>query len=681
MRKELLIAEPNVTAQEEFEKIFEGMDAQLIFAENGEDALLKIKLYKPDLVIADVTMPNKDGFELCKLVKTNPELQQIPFVLMAGIFEEIQKSEQKKVGADGVVAKPLNGEEIVPLIEDLLRTGPVSLEVEEAAESGAAETGEEETLLSMEGLPPAEKGEEGELSLSEEALEPGSQGEGEEAVIELTDIMDEEPALEGHPDKSEVEESLEGVMEGEEASLPGEEALDEISLDGFDLDESDSELELEEAEPEEKKAPIEEAREETVEGLPSLVSGEDRLEQAETEEPSGELVEAELEEEIDRRIDLVLEEEQGDEEDTLLELEEEEDVTAAPSDEIEALESLAEEVTQTVTPEPGPTADESSVDEGETLLELAEDEEPEKAPEEEEPVEEISLEELEEIEEKAEQQEEGPSETLDVVSDDLEDLSMEDLESLGETVEELEELPVEEELEGILGEEVEKHEESGEETGGEPMEGHAGVEEVEAVSVDETSQPAQVLEEVPDATEAVEQEDERDLADIEDIEPEGITEAFDTETAEDAKEEPLEDIGEELSEEGIEDDEGVPEESLEEPDEDSEASVSYPELIKEEEVSEEELDAFQKRLSADFDDLESPTDEAAGASDERIESLVRQGVEQVLNDLSESVIPELTKTLVQVASKRIEKVVQQVVPELAESAIRKELERLRPKEG
>jgi CheY-like chemotaxis protein len=674
MRKELLIAEPNVTAQEEFEKIFEGMDAQLIFAENGEDALLKIKLYKPDLVIADVTMPNKDGFELCKLVKTNPELQQIPFVLMAGIFEEIQKAEQKKVGADGVVAKPLNGEEIVPLIEDLLRTGPVSLEVEEAAEAGAEEMGEEETLLSMEGLPPAEKGEEGELSLSEEALEPGSQGEGEEAVIELTDIMDEEPALEGHPDKSEVEESLEGVMEGEEA-------LDEISLDGFDLDESDSELELEEAEPEEKKTPIEEAREETVEGPPSQVSGEDRLEQAETEEPSGELVEAELEEEIDRRIDLVLEEEQGDEEDTLLELEEEEDVTAAPSDEIEALESLAEEVTQTVTPEPGPTADESSVDEGETLLELAEDEEPEKAPEEGEPVEEISLEELEEIEEKPEQQEEGPSEALDVVSDDLEDISMEDLESLGETVEELEELPVEDELEGILGEEAEKHEESGEESGGEPMEGHAGVEEVEAVSVDETSQPAQALEEVPDATEAVEQEDERELADIEDIEPEGITEAFDTEAAEGAKEEPLEDIGEELSEEGIKDDEGVPEESFEEPDEDSEASVSHPELIKEEEVSEEELDAFQKRLSADFDDLESPTGEAARASDERIESLVRQGVEQVLNDLSESVIPELTRTLVQVASERIEKVVQQVVPELAESAIRKELERLRPKEG
>ncbi|MBW2123788.1 MAG: response regulator, partial [Deltaproteobacteria bacterium] len=132
MPRELLIADANISAQEEFEKIFEGMDSQLIFAENGEDALLKIKLYKPDLVIADVTMPNKDGFELCKIVKSNPELRRIPFVLLAGIFEDIGKSEQERVGADGVMTKPLKSEEILPLVEDLLKREPVSLEVEES---------------------------------------------------------------------------------------------------------------------------------------------------------------------------------------------------------------------------------------------------------------------------------------------------------------------------------------------------------------------------------------------------------------------------------------------------------------------------------------------------------------------------------------------------------------------
>ena len=73
-------------------------------------------------------------------------------------------------------------------------------------------------------------------------------------------------------------------------------------------------------------------------------------------------------------------------------------------------------------------------------------------------------------------------------------------------------------------------------------------------------------------------------------------------------------------------------------------------------------------------------DEDAEASDARLESLVRKAVEQVLNNISESVVPELTRTIVQVASERIEKMVQQVVPELAESAIKREIERLQ-KEG
>lgn len=700
MPKEFLIADANVTAQEEFEKIFEGMDSQLIFAENGEDALLKIKLYKPDLVIADVTMPNKDGFELCKMVKSNPELQQIPFVLLAGIFEEINKSEQDRAGADGVMSKPLKGEEILPLVKDLLETGPVPLKTEVTAEAEGVEARIEETLLGMEGLPTVEGLEEGELSHSEAVPQARLEGgeEDEEAVIDLTEVVEEETSAGVSPGENAVDESLEQVAEGEPDVTSEQEALDEISLEGIDLDEPGGGLELEEIElaeqgrPQEKEEKIEETPTTTIEGSEFGTPEEDRLDQEEREKPSDKALETELEEEIDRRIDLVLEEEQEEEEDTLLELEGEEEEKPTSPEGAEELESLAEGIARAETREAAPTSDESFRDEEETLLELEESEDFEKKAEPDESTEELSVDGLrgtdertsteplsgETLEETFEEAAESSGQVLGAVLDDFEDLSMEDLEGLGEAVEDLEELPVEKELEGLLGEGVNEFEEPGQEGGEERLEEDIGTERLIEVPVEPESQDEEVFEEVSDAERTEQGVDEEQLADLE---TEGMTEASDLEAVEEAGEEPLEELGEGLLEEGLEGGEDILEEPWEEPAMESVEPFPYPrELIKEEQVSEEEVDAFQKRLSADLEDSESRVDVVVGAPDERIESLVRKAVEQVLNGISESVIPELTRTIAEVTSERIEKVVQQVVPELAESAIKREIERLQ-KEG
>jgi CheY-like chemotaxis protein len=695
MPKELLIADANVTAQEEFERIFEGMDAQLIFAENGEDALLKIKLYKPDLVIADVTMPNKDGFELCKIVKANSELQQIPFVLLAGIFEEIDQSEQDKIGADGVVTKPLSGEKILPLVTDLLKSESISPQVEAAAETGTAEAGSEETLLSMEELSTIEEVEEVELPHFEEIPEtqpPTDEG----AIIELTEVVDEETSPGVRPDESVVDTSQEHLTEGQEKPSSEEEVLDEMSFEGIDLEAPEEELELAEAElteeggPEGKEGQVEETQTGATERVELEIAEENHLDQEQMEKPSDRTVEAELEEEIDQRIDLVLEEEQ-EEEDTLLELEEEEVEKTATPGVVEEPGPPLDEIAPSETPETGYPPAVSFQDEEETLLELGESEEPEETLAEEESSKEPPVEGLEGVEEEtleslpaetsgdgSEEQDEPSEEALEVVSDDLEELSMEELEGLGETLEELEDLPVEEELEGLFGEGAEEFEELDEAAEGEPSGEDTVPEELEEVPVQEDSHIEEVFEKTPDAEDILETVDAEELVDIE---PEEIPGALDAKTVKEEGEESLEDLESELLEEGLGEGEDTLEEPLEKAAAESVEPFSYPnELIKEGDVSEKEVDAFQKRLTADLEDLESDADVAAEAPDERIESLVRKGVEQVLNNLSESVIPELTKTLVQVASERIEKVVQRVVPELAESAIKKEIERLQ-KEG
>ena len=358
MPKEILIADANVTAQEEFEKILEGMDAQLIFAENGEDALLKIKLYKPDLVIADVTMPNKDGSELCKIVKANPELKHIPFVLLAGIFEDIDEAEQEKVGADGVIAKPLKGEKVLPLMENLLKGAPVKLEMDEATPASSPEVWNEEAMPSVEESPRIEGLDEAVMSPREAVADVDQPvGEGEEGILELTDVVDEEPLGPVSPGDHGVDESLEQIMEvHEEVSLP-EEGLSDISLDGIDLEELETEFELGDVElgeesPQAGDDSTQEAEIGRIEGLESGSLEEEHEKPEETDRAADRDLEAELEQEIDTRIDLVLEEDGArEEDDTLLELESVEGEKSPSLEEAETLEPFEEEIA------PGETLD------------------------------------------------------------------------------------------------------------------------------------------------------------------------------------------------------------------------------------------------------------------------------------------------------------------------------------
>jgi CheY-like chemotaxis protein len=689
MPKEILIADANVTAQEEFEQILEGMDAQLIFAENGEDALLKIKLYKPDLVIADVTMPNKDGSELCKIVKANPELKHIPFVLLAGIFEDIDEAEQEKVGADGVIAKPLKSEKILPLMENLLKGAPVKLEMDEATPASSPEVWAEEAMPSVEGPPKIEGLDEAVMSPREAETDADQPvGEGEEEILELTDVVEEEPVGPVSPGDHGVDESLEQIMEGDEEVYLPEEGLSDISLEGIDLDEPKTEFELEELELEEESPQAgddstQEAEIGRIEGL-ELGSLEEDYEGPEgTDRAADRDLEAELEQEIDKRIDLVLEEDgEREEEDTLLELESVGGERARSLEEAETLEPFEEEITPEETLDSIDRPDASALREEDFV-------EPEPAKDGEGRLNEVGLPEelptadIEELEEKEPEEpmpSDGSEETLEELEapsagilqeglDEAQELSLEELEGIEESVRELEDLPMDEELEKLLDEAVPEFEESGEiaeeERFGEGLKAE-GMDEVPA----EEGVPMEGLdEELPPDTSPEEGVVEKALGDIE---PESQGEGPDVPTLDELGEAPLEELEEELEEA-----EDLLEEPFDEGAEDSGEGVSYPEeLIKEGEVSEEELSAFQKRLSAEFETSSSQTDLSAETPDVQVEELVRKAVEHILQNVSESVVPELTKAIVQVASSRIEKLVQRVVPDLAESAIKREIKRL-----
>ena len=175
MAKEILIANANKTDQEEFKKIFESTDYRLIFSETGEEALLRIKLFKPDLIIAAAGLPEKNGLELCEDIRADSESKHIPFVLLSNIFGEISDRDSKRVQANGVISKPLDNSEILNLVERLIGEDP----------GGKKEKGDSEGTTEWRqfvDIRSDNSGKKEEMYLDEP---------GEDEIIELVDVIEE----------------------------------------------------------------------------------------------------------------------------------------------------------------------------------------------------------------------------------------------------------------------------------------------------------------------------------------------------------------------------------------------------------------------------------------------------------------------------------------------------------
>jgi YesN/AraC family two-component response regulator len=87
---------------------------------NGTEGYKKALELKPDLIISDVMMPETDGYEFCKKVKTSIELSTVPFILLTAKNEEHHKILGTRTGADDFISKPFDPEYLLQKIENLL---------------------------------------------------------------------------------------------------------------------------------------------------------------------------------------------------------------------------------------------------------------------------------------------------------------------------------------------------------------------------------------------------------------------------------------------------------------------------------------------------------------------------------------------------------------------------------
>ncbi len=102
----ILVADDNSNIQKMVGLALKDQGIEVVAVGNGEAAVRKISDIKPDLVLADVFMPVRNGYEVCRYVKEDGALKHIPVILLVGAFDPLDEQEALRVGADGVLKKP-----------------------------------------------------------------------------------------------------------------------------------------------------------------------------------------------------------------------------------------------------------------------------------------------------------------------------------------------------------------------------------------------------------------------------------------------------------------------------------------------------------------------------------------------------------------------------------------------
>ena len=116
----LLLADDSVTIQRVIELTFSGEDIHVIAVNDGEQAIARIPTEMPDIVLADIGMPKKGGYDVAAFVKGRGELQHIPVLLLAGAFEPVDQARAEQVRCDGVLIKPFEPRQVIERVRELL---------------------------------------------------------------------------------------------------------------------------------------------------------------------------------------------------------------------------------------------------------------------------------------------------------------------------------------------------------------------------------------------------------------------------------------------------------------------------------------------------------------------------------------------------------------------------------
>jgi CheY-like chemotaxis protein len=116
----LLLVDDSVTIQRVIELTFADEDVTVVTVSDGDQAIERLEASPPDIVLADVGMPGKSGYEVAQYMRRSPRLEHIPVVLLTGAFEPVDQARADDAGCDGVLAKPFEPQMVIGRVKELL---------------------------------------------------------------------------------------------------------------------------------------------------------------------------------------------------------------------------------------------------------------------------------------------------------------------------------------------------------------------------------------------------------------------------------------------------------------------------------------------------------------------------------------------------------------------------------
>ena len=116
----LLLADDSITIQKVVGIIFANEDYELTVVDNGNDALEKARQIVPDAILVDALMPGKSGYDVCREVRQDPAIRDIPLLLLVGAFEPFDEEKARNSGADDHISKPFESQNLIEKVKKLI---------------------------------------------------------------------------------------------------------------------------------------------------------------------------------------------------------------------------------------------------------------------------------------------------------------------------------------------------------------------------------------------------------------------------------------------------------------------------------------------------------------------------------------------------------------------------------
>lgn len=117
----IVLADDSTTIQKVVQLSFADEQIDVRIFSDGKSALKDIRAHGADAVLVDISLPEMDGYELCRTLKKDPGMERVPVILLAGTFEPFDVEKAEMVGYTGSLTKPFETSQLVSLVKELLQ--------------------------------------------------------------------------------------------------------------------------------------------------------------------------------------------------------------------------------------------------------------------------------------------------------------------------------------------------------------------------------------------------------------------------------------------------------------------------------------------------------------------------------------------------------------------------------